>query len=123
MYDYNANFSLTENFEPRKNSDAETIVDDLDGIACEWVNDSSGESIVIAAAHPDAKTVAALRGELASDSESVSTYGSEGYFTVEDGVGRADAVADPFWVSGDSDYFFEPGDAAPLMKAAVANLR
>ena len=122
MYEYNANISLTDDFSPKAGTDAATITGDYQGIACRWVNDSSGETIDVAVAHLRADTLETLKNDLVQSSNSVPTYGVEGYFEVQGNVGHADAFSDPYWVSIDSDYFLEPGDATDLFESVIAAL-
>jgi hypothetical protein len=122
MYDYNSNFSLTDDYTPAAKTDAATIVDDYQGIACRWVNDSSGETIDVAVAHLEDYTLETLKNGLVKDSTSVPTYSVEGYFEVAGGVGQADAFSDPYWISAESDYFLEPGDAAPIVSTVIDSL-
>jgi len=122
MYDYNSNFSLTDDYSPAAGSDAATIVNDYQGVACRWVNDSSGEKIDIAVASLQDYTLTDLKNGLINSSTSVPTYDVEGYFTTVKKIGQADAFSDPYWISADSDYFLEPGDASPLIADVVAAL-
>jgi hypothetical protein len=122
MYDYNPNFSLTDDYSPASGSDAATIVNDYQGVACRWVNDSSGEKLDIAVASLQDYTLTDLKNGLVSTSTSVPTYDVEGYFTTVKKIGQADAFSDPYWISADSDYFLEPGDASPLIANVIAAL-
>jgi hypothetical protein len=122
MYEYNANISLTDGITPESGTDASTIVNDYQGVACRWVNDSSGEYIDVAVAHLREDTLETLKNDLVSTSNSVPTYGVEGYFIVDGSVGHADAFSDPYWISIDSDYFLEPGDATALFESVIAAL-
>jgi hypothetical protein len=92
------------------------------GVACAWVNLSSGETIEIAAAQPAPERLTALANELVTSSNSVPTFGVEGYFSLTDGVGVANAFPAPFWVTASASMFQEPGDAEPLMSVVISNL-
>ena len=75
--------------------------------------------IDISVANLPATALTALRDELAASSTLVPTYGVEGYFRVADGVGEAQAIDDPFWIVSVSTAFTEPGEAEPIMAAAI----
>lgn len=121
MYDFNPNFALQSDFAPTAGSPgAEAVADS--GIACSWVNLTSGQTIEISAAQPGPSELEARRSEVAASSNSVPTYIVEGFFILADGIGRADAFDGPYWVTMTSELFFEPGDVAPLMAAAVGAL-
>jgi hypothetical protein len=122
MYEYNSNISLTDGITPESGTDAAKIVDDYQGIACRWVNDSSGEYIDVAVAHLRDDTLETLKNDLVTTSNSVPTYGVEGYFIVDGSVGHGDAFSDPYWISIDSDYFLEPGDATQLFESVISAL-
>jgi len=121
MYDFNPNFGLLGAFTPAAGSPAAFIVANK-GIACRWQNQSSGELLDIAVAHLTDADLTKLKNDLVVSSNSVPTYGVEGYFQLTDGVGRADAFADPFWIVATSTAFFEPGDAEQIMTEAISNV-
>jgi hypothetical protein len=121
MYDFNPNFGLTANYAPASGSLAAQAVADK-GIACEWTNQTSGDTIVITVAQLSASATTTLKNQLVSSSNSVPTYGVEGYFLATGGVGTAQVFPGPYWVTATSSAFFEPGDAAQLVKDAIAAL-
>lgn len=111
MYDYNPNFSLLGDLD----ADAGTLAADAlaqQGVACRWVNDTSGETIDIAAAD---LTGPALADRRAAAGEVTSAFGVEGYFR----AGEAQAISGSSWITVVSNAFLEPADAAPLVQAAV----
>ncbi|HOB58309.1 MAG TPA: hypothetical protein PKG61_11725 [Rhodoglobus sp.] len=121
MYDFNPNFSAKADYSPAAGSlGAEAL--EHKGIACAWVNQTSGELIEISVANPGDTVLTAKKNELVTTSNPVPTYEVEGYFIVDNGVGTAQAFDDPYWIVATSSLFFEPGDVAPLMAAAIANL-
>jgi hypothetical protein len=126
MYkDINPNFGLSESFVPEKGSDAAEIVA-ADGLACSWVNQSSGESVVVAVANfTDDEKLTELKNHFVTSSRAVPTFGKppvEGYFQVNGSVGEAQVFSGPYWVSTVSSIFYEPGDALPVVQAALAGL-
>lgn len=121
VYDFNPNYALDASYTPAAGTDAATIVA-RDGIACGWVNQTSGSVVAVAVANLPATELDALRNALVTESNSVPTYEVEGYFRVATGGGEAEAFAGPYWIVATSDYFAEPGDAAPIVDAARSAL-
>lgn len=121
MYDFSQNVALLPSFTPEPGTAAAEAVD-LGGLACRWTNQSSGENIDISVANLPADDLTARKNELVQTSNSVPTYEVEGYFEVTDGVGEAQAFDDPYWIAATSVLFAEPGDAQPLVAAAIAGL-
>jgi hypothetical protein len=121
MYDYNPNVSLLGQFSPSTGSLAAEAVE-RNGTACQWVHGSSGETIDAAAANVPEPELTTLKNEAVTSSNSVPTYGVEGYFEVDGGVGKVQAFSGEYWIVLESSGFFEPGDAAPLVAAAIAAL-
>lgn len=114
MYEFNPNFSLDDSWTPSSTSRAAFAID-YQGIACSWVNDSSGERITVSVVHLRSDSIAASKADRAA-AGAVAPYG---YFTVDGKVGEADAFSGDFWVMADSKTFFESGDAAQLVGDAV----
>jgi hypothetical protein len=121
IYDYNPNFSLKADYAPAAGGLAASVARQ-NGLACGWVNQTSGELIELAVANLPAAHSTRLKNDLVSSSKSVPTYGVEGYFRVNGGSGEAQAFADPYWIVAVSTGFFEPGDAAPIIADAVKSL-
>jgi hypothetical protein len=117
MYAVNPNFGLSESFVPEKGSDAADMVA-AGGLACSWVNQTSGEAVVVSvASFTDAK-LTTLKNDFV-------TYGKppiEGYFQLEGSVGEAEVFSGPYWLSAVSTGFLEPGDAQPVVQAALTGL-
>lgn len=121
MYDYNPNFVLETGIAPPAGSLAAEAVE-AQGVFCRWINTSSGETIDVSVASPSPAALTARANELVGSSNPVPTYEVEGYFEIDGGVGIAQAINAPYWVAMVSPVFLEPGDAAPLMIAAVTAL-
>jgi len=121
MYDFNPNFGLSDGFKPEAGSEAATIVA-AKGLACQWVNQTSGEVIQVAVADLPADKLTALKNSYVTSSNSVPTYGVEGYFEMDDSFGVAEAFSGSYWISARSNFFLEPGDAQPIIAAAIAGL-
>lgn len=122
MYDYNPNFSLKSGYTPAAGS-LPAQVTAQKGLACAWVNQTSGALIEVAVANLPAAHLTQLKNALVTTSNSVPTYEVEGYFKVNGANGEAQAFFDPYWIVATSPVFFEPGDAQPIVAAAIAGLR
>jgi hypothetical protein len=121
IYAYNPNFGLSESYKPAAGTEAATIVE-AKGLACQWVNQTSGEVVQVAVANLPTDKLTALKNNFVMNSNSVPTYGVEGYFQVVDTLGQAEAFSGAYWISATSDAFFEPGDAQPIVEAALAGV-
>lgn len=122
MYDFNPNFSLKADYSPASGSLTAQVTAQK-GLACAWVNQTSGALIEIAVAHLPAEHLTDLKNNLVTTSNSVPTYGVEGYFKLNGSTGEAQAFSDPYWIVATSTVFFEPGDAQPLVAAAITALK
>ena len=121
MYDFNPNFTPQPDYTPATGSlGAQALA--LDGIACGWVNQSSGHLIEMSVARPSEAELAQRRTDLFTTSNSVPTYEVEGFFVNAVGVGTAEVFDGPYWVAASSPEFFEPGDVDTLMQAALGAL-
>lgn len=121
MYDYNPNFALETNYLPEPGSLAATAAE-YQGLVCGWVNETSGERITVSVAEPSADTLVQIGNGLIGSSNSVPTYEVEGYFIMNGTSGQAEAIATPYWITASSTSFLEPGDAAPIVAAALTGL-
>jgi hypothetical protein len=121
MYDYNPNFALETNYSAEPGSSAATAAG-YEGLVCGWVNETSGERITVAVAEPSPDTLVQIGNGLIGSSNSVPTYEVEGYFVMNGNTGQAEAIATPYWISASSTSFLEPGDAAPIVAAALVGL-
>jgi len=122
MYDFNPNFSLLDSWTPNPGSAAADALA-ADGVACRWKNDTNGEVIDVSVASFDSATLDELASSTYSHSTMVPTYGGdEAYFEVTDNVGEAVVFDGSYWVVATSSYFLEPGDAEPIVAAALSAL-
>lgn len=121
MYAFNPNYGLSEGYTPAAGTEAATIVE-AKGLACQWVNQTSGEVVQVAVANLPSDKLTALKNNFVMSSNSVPTYGVEGYFQVKDVLGIAEAFSGGYWISASSDAFYEPGDAQPIVEAALAGI-
>ena len=119
IYDYNPNYGLVNGFVPQSGSLASQAVA-ANGLACRWMNQTSGATIDVSVAHLDAKSTAIRKDYLASTSTSVSNFGPDGYFDQGDVGSAAQAFPGEFWVTGTSIAFFTAEDASSIMGSATA---
>ncbi|GGF01766.1 hypothetical protein D9V28_13820 [Mycetocola zhadangensis] len=124
MYNFNPNFSLVEDGAPKADSKAGTIAD-MGGLTCQWVNNTSKETIDVAVAKLTDEELTALKNSAITESTPVPTYGAppiEGYFTVIGSEGEAQIFTGSYWITARSVAFFEPGDVEQLATAAMGHL-
>lgn len=107
MYDYNSIFAEVDT-APSGTLAAQALASG--GIACVWVNTSSGVTIEFSVATPSPQTLESLRGAAGA---SASAF--DGYF---DGH-SAQAFDGAYWVTVTSDELLSDQDAAPLVEIAV----
>lgn len=124
MYNFNPNFSLVEDAAPKPDTKAGKIAG-MNGLTCQWVNNTSKETIDIAVAKLSETELTDLKNIAITESTPVPTYGAppiEGYFTVAGSEGEAQIFTGSYWIAARSVAFFEPGDVEQLATAAMAHL-
>lgn len=121
MYNFNPNFGLLANFTPDPGSFAEQALA-IEGVACRWVNQTSGATIDVSIAQPGPTALADAK-DAASSGAPVSGIGDAAFFSQSGAPGVVQAFAGPFWVTATSVYFAAPGDASSIMADAVAAVR
>lgn len=120
VYDYNPNFGNQPDFTPLSGSDVATIAANQ-GVACNWVNQTSGVTFQVAAAQLAADDLATVRAGLPSGA-SVSGIGDAAYFSASGGIGVAHVFSGPYWVVASSPAFYEFAEVRPLVTAALTAL-
>ncbi|QQD75000.1 hypothetical protein I8920_08935 [Curtobacterium sp. YC1] len=117
---YGQTFALDDSFAPAEGSPAATIADQR-GRVCRYVStDADATTVTVAVAHLPEKSLTNLKDALYERGGSVPTYDVEGYFALDGEQGRADAFADPYWITAESTLFTEPGGAQPVVDAVRA---
>lgn len=119
-HELNADMKLEKDWTPGGDSPASAIPG-LHGTACLW-KDAVGDTLEVAVAKPSKTDALALKNDLVTRSNSVPTYGGEAYFQVVDHQGVVDAFRGRTWIVARSNLFYEPGDAADVVAAALAGL-
>jgi hypothetical protein len=94
---------------------------DAEGTVCGWTA-TDGTIVSVGIAALDAEVSLPRKNDLVVSSNSVPTYGVEGYFEVVSGVGEVQAFSDPYWIVATSTAFAEPGEPAPIIDAVLARV-
>lgn len=121
VYDFNPNFGLEPGFTPKPGTPAASAVS-AGGTACNWLNQTSGDTFTVAVARPGAARLASIKSTAATGTPG-SGLGDSSYFSKTGDVGRVDAFSGKYWVSATSVYFGTVGDASTLVGAALAALK
>jgi hypothetical protein len=121
VYDYNPNYGHQPDFTPAAGTDVATITANQ-GLACNWVNQTSGETFVIAVAQLAPADLEQVEQGAAAKSTPVSGLGDAAYFTASGGVGVAQVFAGPYWIVATSPAFYEIAEPRPLVEGALAAL-
>ena len=117
IYDFNPNFGLLSGFTPAAGSLAAIAVAE-NGRACQWINQTSGETIQISVADLPTPRISEL-ASTANSGEAIGGVANQAYFA----TGAAQVFDGSFWVAAESTVFVTWDDAAPLVRDAVASLR
>ena len=121
VYDFNPNFGLDSGFAPKSGSAAATAIADR-GTACNWLNQTSGDTFTVSVARPAAAELASLTAKAAAGTPA-SGLGDAAYFSTSGGVGRVDVFRGAYWLVATSVYFGAAGDASSLVTTALAALK
>ena len=121
IYDYNPNFTNVD-FTPAAGSSA-AQAEQWNGLACEWVNDTSNDTIDVSVANiQDLGTMVQLQNSAAAGTP-VSGIGDSAYFTmVTPSEGELQVFSGSYWLTFRSTWFESADDAAPLPADALSNL-
>lgn len=122
MYNYNPNFGDDPGYKPAAGSLAAKAVADK-GVACAWLNQTSGVVIQISVAQPDAANLTAQENSAVTTSTAVPTYGvPQGYYSTA--RGEAQVFTGAYWITAvaPTTTFTEPGDPAQLIQNVQQNL-
>jgi hypothetical protein len=120
VYDYNPNYGNQPDYTPAAGTDVATIAANQ-GVACNWVNQTSGVTFEVAVAQLAAEDLASVRAGLPSGG-SVSGVGDAAYFSASGGVGVAHVFSGPYWVVASSPAFYEFVEVQPILTAALTAL-
>lgn len=106
MYDYNSIYAEVDGPPTAGTTAAQAVA--IGGIACTWMNTSSGLTIDFSVAAPSPAGLESLRAGLAG----TEAAAFDGYFA----DGTAQAFVGAYWVTVSSDEFISDQDAAPLIE-------
>lgn len=120
VYDFNPNYGNQPDFTPRAGSTAATIAAS-NGTVCNWVNQTSGETFIVAVAQPSPDELGALKAA-ASSGSAASGVGDVAYFSTSGSMGEAQVFSGPYWLVASSAAFYDFETAQPLLTAAVSAL-
>ncbi|HEY8282540.1 MAG TPA: iron ABC transporter ATP-binding protein [Leifsonia sp.] len=124
VYAFNPNYGTDPGYAPKKGS-LEARIADWKGVSCAWKNQTSGDVVEVAVAHPPASQLEGLKNAAITTADPVPTYGVppqvEGYFA-KGTAGQVQVFRGPYWVVAESTSFFEPGDVAPIMQDVLGNI-
>jgi len=118
VYAFNPNTAFDESYVGPIDSNAATAVE-LGGIACSWVNQSSGDRFTISVAHPSTEQLSVFESESASAPRALEY---DGTFDGDDDAASTSAVVGPYWVTGNFEFFVEQGDVTPIMLEVIDEL-
>ncbi|MHC5796867.1 arginyl-tRNA synthetase [Lacisediminihabitans sp. FW035] len=121
VYDFNPNFGLDSAFSPKSGSAAATAVA-YTGTACNWLNQTSGDTFTVAVARPAATDLASVKAKAATGTPA-SGLGDAAYFSTSGGVGRVDVFSGAYWLVATSVYFGSAADANDLVTSALGALK
>jgi hypothetical protein len=127
VYDFNPNFSADPSYKLKADGPAAPLVK-LDGVSYGWVNQTSGDTIEIAVAHPSADNIDQFKGQIATSSQQVPIDGAPdgtiSFFDVAAGVGTLEVFTNNgYWFEVDSKTFLEPGDSYQIATDVMGNLK
>ena len=92
------------------------------GTACGWVNLTSGETLTVSVAELTLDELEELSTSIASAGSPAPTYRVDAYFSSDGGTGTIDVFSGEYWLSASSSWFFEAGDAQPIVSVALEAL-
>lgn len=126
VYAFNPNYGTAPDYKPAAGSAAATAKA-YQGVACGWLNQTSGDIVEVSIAEPNDTLMTDLQNKAVTESNPVPTYGTPpavlGYFSSAHGAGQAQAFAGKYWVVVNSVEFGEPGDAEQLMAVVLSHLK
>jgi len=125
VYDFNPNYGTAPGYKPADGS-AASVAAANKGVACGWLNQTSGDVVEVSITQPSAAVLADLKKQVSSSGTPAPGYeqtpSDTGYFEIVGGKGRAQVFTDKYWVVAASLEFREAIDAQALVAAAVSHL-
>jgi hypothetical protein len=118
---YGGTFKPVSHYKPKLGTRAASLYADR-GIACAWKDAYTQDHLILAVAHLPIDNLEMIKNNLVMRSNSVPTYGVEGYFQRSGSSGEAEVFRGPYWIYAMSETFKEPGDAERLVDSVLASL-
>ena len=115
MSAFNPNSSLVTDYAPGVGALAARALD-AKGVACRWVNQTSGVTIDISAARLNDNVLPAAMADARASADPVGDFDGDGYYS----SGSAQVFNGSTWVTATSAAFTTAADAAQLVNVAVA---
>lgn len=116
IYAYNPNIVALEDFTPDAGTPASTALA-LDGIACRYQNQTSGDNIDLSVAHLDSNSFAQVQASTTGDL--VDGFGDSAFFSAADSAGTLTVFQDTYWVTLSSPAFLGADDATELVTSVL----
>jgi len=115
-FEFNESFSADESYQPAVGTLAADAAE-LGGVACAWVDESSGEVMSVAVANPSGEELASREGDAGRAASAFA-----GYFTADNNVAQAQAFTGPYWVIVDTSFAADENELAPIVDSVLESL-
>jgi hypothetical protein len=112
VYRFNPNVGVDPAYVP---SQAAQQVLDYAGVSCGWVNQTSADTFSVSVARFSDVDLAVIRAQAKAKPGAQELTSSEGFFSVLDGVGFAEAFVGDYWAIVESPAFSVSGDVEELL--------
>lgn len=114
VYEFNPNVGIDPGYAPTARG-AEALA--YDGVSCGWINQTSGDSLVVSVAQFDAVSLSALQ-QIARERDGSTVVGPDNTatFRTVNGSGSLELFADGYWISIESRMIVEYADATLLIE-------
>jgi hypothetical protein len=116
------NFVADNDYAPPAGTDSATAVADS-GVACGWVDETSGAILSVAVAKPVSADLTSLRASAQAGSSAVLPFSNAtGYFSTAGGIGELQVFSGPYWIVISSADFSATGDVQPIAADVIPHV-
>ena len=126
IFDFNPNYYLSTSSPTAMGNELGKTATGLKGITCEYISQSDGPPIQLSLAKIQGDGITQVKSTLATSGKLTTLYGAEpavsAYFSTSGDVGTVNVLVGKFWLSGSSQGFTSPEDAAKIFTPVVAKL-
>lgn len=126
IFDFNPNYYLSTSSPTAMGNELGKEAAGLKGITCEYVSQSDGPPIQLSLAKIQGDGITQVKSTLAASGKPTTLYGAEpavtAYFSTSGDVGTVNVLVGKYWLSGSSQGFTSPEDAAKILTPVVAKL-